>query len=336
MSFDLEKKFIIATLLGIFLLLASVAVFYFTGTDEANFEVRSSVVREKITKKEADMEPEEEERVAVKILFGGDMMFDRYIRTVADAKGFDYVVEDLKPTLESVDFVVANLEGPITDNESVSQQSEFESRENLIFTFPKDTANELKKYNISVVNIGNNHVLNFGQAGLEQTRDSLQKAGIKYFGDPKDEAYRSYIKEYNNIKIGLVCYNQFSNEGLQKALGDIEVVKEESDVVVVYAHWGKEYESHSSEFQQACAHDFIDAGADLIIGSHPHVVQETEEYRGKSIYYSLGNFVFDQYFEDATKKGMLVEATIDKNKDISLKEIAIEMNNSGRTTLVEK
>ena len=84
--------------------------------------------------------------------------------------------------------------------------------------------------------------------------------------------------------------------------------------MVVYAHWGREYELIQSESQQKIAHNFIDSGADLIIGSHPHVVQPIEIYKNKAIFYSLGNFVFDQYFSEDVKNELIVTASIIKDK----------------------
>jgi poly-gamma-glutamate synthesis protein (capsule biosynthesis protein) len=135
------------------------------------------------------------------------------------------------------------------------------------------------------------------------------------------------------VKIGFACYNEFAKNGAALALDEIVKLEKKADVTVVYAHWGTEYEKNSSQKQRELAHRFVDNGADLIIGSHPHVVQEVEIYNGKEIYYSLGNFVFDQYFEDSTKHGLLVNAIIEPNGSVSTKQIDIEMSSNGKTNI---
>jgi poly-gamma-glutamate synthesis protein (capsule biosynthesis protein) len=120
-----------------------------------------------------------------------------------------------------------------------------------------------------------------------------------------------------------------------KTLQDIQNVKQEKiDRLIVYTHWGKEFTDVPEADIRNLAHQFIDAGADLIIGSHPHVIQSQEEYRGKKIYYSLGNFIFDQFFDPRTQKGLVVTAEIQAGVDgIKLQESAAQMKTSGQTVL---
>ncbi len=342
MPFDIEKKIIIAILLGLFLFFSAAVVLYFIERNNARNNTEEHSVDKPVepavpnsTDGEDENLPIEDDKT-VKILFGGDIILDRYIRTVIKARSFDHIIEGIKPLLNEADFVVANLEGPVTDNQSVSVGSEFGERNNFVFTFPKEVIPDLYKNNISVVNIGNNHIMNFGNDGLEQTRKALKEAGIKYFGDPNDPNYRWYVKEHNGMNIGFVCYDQFTENGFEKTLDDLSVIKDKTDAVIVYTHWGVEYETCSNKTQQEYAHTFIDQGADLIIGSHPHVVQEVETYKDKTIFYSLGNFIFDQYFSEETQKGLLVRAIIrKKGEDLSIvaDEIPIRLDNSGRTVL---
>lgn len=264
----------------------------------------------------------------IKILFGGDLMFDRYIRENLEKNGTEYVLGNLRERLREYDLVLANLEGPITDNKSVSVGSKIGSTENYIFTFDASTAEILKDYNIKLVNIGNNHILNFGQEGLNQTMKYLKKGGVEFFGYtgnsslPTQENYitEGEIQEYNTkpllikdikgIKVGFVNYNQFIEGGSGAALAEIEKAAQTADFLVVYTHWGVEYVQTANTEIQSLAHAFIDSGADVVIGSHPHVIQQSETYKDKKIYYSLGNFVMDQYFDENVKKGMLVEIEI--------------------------
>ena len=268
----------------------------------------------------------------VTILFGGDLMFDRWIRTVSRKKGGDFILSPMEEVLKRADVVVANLEGSITDEPSVSEMSVPGSPENYLFTFPPDTAELLARKNITLVNIGNNHILNFKIEGVKETTDRLLKAGVQSFGSPLKGATRYSIRDIHGVKIAFVNYNQFISDGREKVFDDVKSVESIAQLVIVYAHWGDEY-TEASITTKLLAHELIDAGADLIIGSHPHIVQESERYKEKMIYYSLGNFVFDQYFQPETEKGLLVKASFDSNTNaIVTEEVPIVLNRNGQTT----
>lgn len=269
----------------------------------------------------------------VRLLFGGDMMFDRSIRLSIQKNGESFILFPLHTLFHQYDAVIANLEGPITSNPSKSVNSAIGSRNNYIFTFAPTTAQLLKEENIGIVNIGNNHITNFGEDGVTQTRMYLEQENISYFGNTGENKEKRYvILEKNGIKIGFINYNQFVSNGMEALLEDIDVVSEKADVVIVYTHWGSEYLAVAGEGIQEQAHQFIDRGADLIIGSHPHVVQQKEVYQGKTIYYSLGNFVFDQYFQKETQEGLLVEVIIKQDSyEIETQEIPILLKQTGQT-----
>jgi len=136
----------------------------------------------------------------------------------------------------------------------------------------------------------------------------------------------------------LVSYNQFSDlpEGVeqQSTIEEIQKARQYSDIVVVFSHWGTEYNLGVDDSTRDIAHSFIDAGADLIIGSHPHVIEPIEIYKEKRIYYSLGNFIFDQYFSEDVRNGMGVEVKIDKqSKQLDFSEEYFHLNSNGQTML---
>lgn len=295
------------------------------GVDQALSSVPTGTIQPSST--ELPVEP----KPPITMLFGGDLMFDRYIRTVAVRRGNSAVFsDDLRTLLAGQDLAVANLEGPITDQPSVSVASEMGEWNNYRFTFHPSWAETLRELRIGVVGLGNNHILNFGQEGLAQTRQYLEQAGIGYFGAPDDERY--LLRQAGGYRVALVGYNQFGTRKQQATLGNIGKAREDAaDLVVVFAHWGEEYEP-VTEYQRTLAHAFIDAGADLVVGAHPHIVQEHEEYRGKRIYYSLGNFVFDQYFRPETKAGMLVQMTFDGER-LEFREIPLSLGTNGQTGL---
>ncbi|MFA6383100.1 MAG: CapA family protein [Parcubacteria group bacterium] len=326
------KKIFFSTL-GILLLagIVSASLFYFGKNKKTEAQVVVNNIQPEIKTEAMATFPVAGGKI--KILFLGDLMFDRWIRQVGEKKGDNFVFDKIKNLLQGEDLVVGNLEGPITDKASVSVASVFGSKENYIFTFPPQTAVDLFQENIKLVNIGNNHILNQGQVGLASTEDFLKNAGVNFFGDPQDQKYRLKIYDLNGLKIGLVNYNQFMKNAEQQTLEDIKNAKTQgADVVILYAHWGTEFVSEPEQKIKNLAHGFVDAGADLIIGSHPHVVQTKEVYRGKAIYYSLGNFIFDQYFQSETQKGMGVEAIFDPaTKKIDFKEYHFSLLKNGQT-----
>jgi len=277
----------------------------------------------------------------VKILFVGDLMFDRGIRYYAAKNGGnEFIFNKISPILSENDLVVANLEGSVTNNKSVSIGSIPESAANYYFTFDPSVAKTLFNENIGVVNLGNNHILNFGYDGVEQTKNYLDKAGVSYFGLPAQAGVHngqgSIIKDVGGIKMAFVSYNEFLTGDLPAeqtaTIDEIKKVKPQADVVVVFCHWGVEYTKNPTASQVELAHKFVDAGTDLVVGSHPHVIQPSEEYQGKMIYYSLGNFIFDQYFSENTRNGLGVEVKIDKEtKEMSFDEVNFYLDSNGQT-----
>ncbi len=246
------------------------------------------------------------------LLFFGDVMLDRQNRILMDRKGVGFFTEKLERLFWGQDLIVINLEGPITDEPSLSIGQPVNNPNHFRFTFnSKQAINFLQANRINLVNIGNNHILNFHNEGLKQTEEILTKNNIGYFGDPLALDKMSTVKNVGGQKIAFVNYNQFAGFSPEQVIEVIKTLKTKSDFVIVYPHWGQEYKLVNNERQQKLAHRFIDAGADLIIGAHPHVVQPIEIYKNKAIFYSLGNFVFDQYFSEAVRSilgvGVLLE-----------------------------
>ncbi|MBU1071017.1 AmmeMemoRadiSam system protein B [Patescibacteria group bacterium] len=273
----------------------------------------------------------------IKLLFTGDFLFDRYIRQVVQNKGQDFILDKITSFLNNFDSVIINLESPITTNKSISIDSIIGTPDNFTFTSPPSVTQVLNDNNISIVNLGNNHILNFEHEGLSQTIDILKSAQIEYFGNINSLLNPSFLlKEINGVKIGFVNYNQFSSNNLESTLEDIEEIKPKVNLIILYAHWGFEYTNQANYKIQDLAHQFIDSGVDLIIGSHPHVIQQNEIYNDKYIYYSLGNFVFDQYFREETQKGLLVEVDIDSQTHaISVKDHFVNLQTNGQTSLAK-
>lgn len=248
-----------------------------------------------------------ENKKYIKILFLGDVMLGRYVRTLMERNGLNYPFEKIREgnTYFSgfFDKVVANLEGPIVPVPNRAQTG-------TNFGFAPDTADILKQNGITTVTIANNHTLDQGQKGLESTKKYLDTSGIEHFGHPilpgEEDVLYEKIQGKNFAFIGFHDATHKLEE--EKAIALVKEVRARVDVVVIIVHWGIEYQHAPSKRQLELSHALVDAGADLIIGHHPHVVQTREEYKGVQIIYSLGNFIFDQYWSKDTQKGLAIEA----------------------------
>jgi len=265
------------------------------------------------------------------IIFGGDMMFDRSVRQFADAHGGDYLFSCLDDVFLRADLVVANLEGPITASSSKSADSLPGDGNNYIFTFPTSTAELLYKHRVRLVSIGNNHIMNFGIGGLLQTKAALRQAGVGYFGDPDSlEPDKVARIEVGGIPFSFINWSDWTSDNTDITGAQVAKEKAAGRVVVVYAHWGEEYVPPLARVARL-AHTFVDQGADIVIGSHPHIVQEHELYKGKYIYYSLGNLIFDQYWTDAVDHGLMLGVDFGKDGVEKVTEIPVELKRDRRT-----
>lgn len=269
-----------------------------------------------------------------KIIFTGDLMFDRYVRTKALQFGEEHTLDGVAEFLAQADFVVGNLEGPITSFPSVSAHTTVGDPQNMRFTFPTTTPQLLQRYNFGLVSLGNNHMFDFGPEGVEETKQLLASAGIEIIGDPLRTAPDIVVQEVRGIRIAFIAYNEFFGQSLEDVEEAVRVAKEtkEPNAVVVIAHWGEEYLENPPERIRNAGRRFIDAGANLVIGSHPHVVQPYEDYGGGRMYYSLGNFVFDQYWNEAVRCGQAVIAVFSPS-GITYAEQDIGMEKDGSTVL---
>lgn len=262
----------------------------------------------------------------VTVLFAGDAMFDRTVRLSAERYGEEYLLDCIDQTLKSADLVVLNLEGPITSTSSVSVGSVPEGAGNYTFTFPTSTATLLAKHGIDIVNLGNNHIRDFGNEGTLSTMQLLSEAGVQYFGDPIKHTVAR--KDVGGVPVSFINYNEFigHSEAASTTLSQTRAEAAAGRLPVVYTHWGIEYATSTPSSIVALAHQFVDAGAVAVIGSHPHVVEESEIYKNAPIYYSLGNFIFDQYFSYETTHGLMVAITFSNGRAKNVREIPIEIH----------
>src|SRR5690349_3122220 len=181
------------------------------------------------------------------------------------------------------------------------------------------------------VTVANNHSGDFGKSALAEQFDLLDAATFPYFGGGRDlaAAHRPWIVERNGLRIAFLGYAEFKPRAFEasatrpgiawsgedeQVLRDIRAAREQhhADLVIPFLHWGWEDEGYPSERQKQFARAMIDAGAAMVVGSHPHVTQGAESYRGKPIVYSLGNFLFNGFDTEATLTGWMLDVRLNK------------------------
>lgn len=221
------------------------------------------------------------------VVDGFDYVFDKR------EGDYSYFFSEVVHLLNQDDLTIANLE--TTLSKETEQAEKYDYGNNYWFKGRPEFAHILKAGSVEVANLANNHTYDFGPKGYEDTKQALDDAGVEHFGY-NDVLY----KEVKGIKIGIVGFNQLGEyeQGLDMDVFKAEVeemtkkVKAESDLVIANFHWGKEYKYHHEKLQTELAYLAIDSGADMVIGHHPHVLQPIEQYKGRYIAYSLGNFCY--------------------------------------------
>lgn len=255
-----------------------------------------------------------------KIYFVGDIMLDRSVKTsVIKNFGSDYnqLFTNLDE-LKSADILFGNLEGPVSDtgNNVGSKYS---------FRMDPIVLEAIKNAGFDIVSFANNHVGDWNIGAFKDTLNRLDNVGILQTGAgmTKSEAEIPKIIEKNGVKFGFIGFSDVGPDWIKATdtsagillasdprLGEIiKNAKQQVDVLIVSFHWGVEYEKIHNKKQEALAHTAIDNGADIVVGHHPHTMQDIEMYKEHPIVYSLGNFIFDQYFSKDTMQGMLFETT---------------------------
>jgi len=239
----------------------------------------------------------------------GDTMLDRYVAKHIKSTGLESYFTTRPRFWLGTDITLANLEGCFTDfNQRALDPN------NLFFTFNPSFLSTLRAYQFTTFNLANNHTLNFGAPGLTQCQTYIKDAGLTYYGHPKNSEGISTITEIHGTRVGFVGYNALENTSFNAITDEITRVRSLVDFLIVTPHWGNEYQTIQSSSQTQTAHAMIDAGADLILGTHPHVIQPIEEYNGKFIFYSLGNFIFDQTFSQNTQTSLAAGISLSTDK----------------------
>ena len=260
---------------------------------------------------------------SVSVTITGDILLDRGVRKVIEQKGTDAVFSPFVDSVfQSSDIVIGNLECPATKIKEPSfKQFIFRAEPEWLFT--------LKRHGITHLNLANNHSVDQGRAGLVDTRENVVSAGMIPIGAGRtmEEAARPVLLTSSPRKVYVLASLQLALENFAYLSEKPSVSQEDFDTlvervrhlrssepdsyIIVTLHWGGEHTLQPVTIQRVRAHQLIDAGADALIGHHTHTLQTIEEYKGKPIYYSIGNFIFDQR-KPANTKACMVKLTITK------------------------
>ena len=270
----------------------------------------------------------------------GDVMLARDLVTLMDEHGPLYPFELVCSLLADADLTIANLEGTFTERGVAAEKF-------YTFRTPPGHAFGLLQAGIDLVSLGNNHTMDYGLEGLQDTLLALDTAGLKHSGAGLDEvaARKPVILEANGIRIAFLSFSAIleatfagpANPGVARAgveaiSQDVAAARSEADIVVVSLHAGIEYTDPPTSEQGALARVAIDAGAILVLGTHPHVLQGWQHYKNGLIVFSLGNFVFDLDSEDLETLGprpfrtviLQVELTRDGVQSVSATPVYID------------
>lgn len=263
---------------------------------------------------------------SITINFVGDILAARTIESTMRKNGYDYPFQKIHEELADADITFANLETPLIGNQETGKTTPGGL---TVFRGDVDFAKALKDAGIDIVSIANNHMKDQGEDGVVSTINALEAVKVAHAGAGIDlnQARKLAIIEKNGIKVGFLAYNDtdvvppstYANNSPQsgtntmdqnRLVEDIGNARAQVDILVVSMHSGTEYiTSKPNSRQTAFAHAAIDAGSDMVIGHHPHVLQPMEIYKNKYIFYSLGNFVFDQPWPD-TKESVILKMGI--------------------------
>lgn len=297
-------------------------------------KINSPVIDKKTTKKGE-----------VVLIFGGDVMLSRTVEQKME-KYNDYAwpFKKIAELLSTADIAIINLESPLTHSSKYSVPSE-----SFSFNANPKSLQGLTLAGIDLVTLANNHFGNQGINGMRDTFQLLQENGFAFVGAGKNsvEAHQPALMEKNGITFSFLNYGYpenlyvansstpgIANMNIDVMEKNIKLAKQKSNITIVIMHAGVEYTNQPNEQQKNFARKAIDAGADLVIGHHPHWVQTTEIYHEKPILYSLGNLIFDQMWSKETQQGVLAKIIFKDNSISSIEIIPIKIKDYGQPEII--
>lgn len=267
----------------------------------------------------------------------GDIMLDGTARPVLRERGYHYPFERVRTFFSGSAIVFGNLEGPLTD------QGIPEPDKKYVFRSPPTQVSEaLKHAGFTVVSLANNHMLDYGEDGLSQTISALNRVDIKHAGAGSNlrNARQPAFLQAKNQRVAILAYSMTFPEnfyaGTNKAgtafghaaqvSADVLAARQQADIVLVSFHWGQEGKTELRDYQTRLGHIAIDAGADVVIGHHPHILQGIEQYKDGVILYSLGNFTFGSYSMNSARSA-IAQLHFSDSRLQKIQMIPINVNN---------
>ena len=254
------------------------------------------------------------------LVFAGDILIGNAVSANYDAGGMDGVLsKDMQDILKNADIVMVNEEFPFSERGVQMEDKQFTFRMNPRYV------SLFKDMGVDIVSLANNHVLDYGAEALSDTFMTLDEAGILYAGagESEERAKEPQIIEVNGKKYGFLAASRvlpvaswnventapgvFSTYDATALVEEIKKVRAECDYLTVFVHWGLERKEYPESYQKTLAMQYIDAGADAVIGSHSHCLQGVEYINGKPVFYSLGNFLFGQDGNTVALKAVIGE-----------------------------
>lgn len=329
---------------------------------ESNPNDKSQIINDTPEKQESDVLPNEEEDLTeasnkeedidikdeipkeepsksdISLLFAGDVLLSNHHLCLFDKKNSNIhgiLSKELVDIMNSVDVMMINQEFPFSNRGTKMEDKQY------TFRVDPNRVNILLKMGVDIVTLANNHTLDFGTDALLDTIDTLDNTKLKHVGAGRDleDAKLTNSFEINNKKIAFLGASRvipvyewnamkekpglFTTYDPTLLIEEIKAAKNDNDIVVVYVHWGIERAEYPEDYQRNLGKQYIDAGADIVIGSHPHVLQGIEYYKGKPIVYSLGNFIFGT----SNFSTMLFRVDINPENAITISLIPCQSNN---------
>lgn len=276
------------------------------------------------------------------LLFVGDIMLSRGVgRRMVAENDYTYPFQLIRETLAAADLTFANLECPVSDQGK---------EKGHLYSFRADpkVIEGLLTSGVDVVSVANNHMFDWGPDALLDTVRRLREAGIRPVGAGANdlEAHYPQVVQLGDLRIAFLTYVEIEPKyataapgkpGVawlepERVLADVRFARPLADLVIVSPHWGVEYAPRPKAAHVELAHRIIDAGADLLVGTHPHVVQPVEEYNGRTIAYSLGNFIFDQKAR-GTNRGLMLRVRVVDKKIVEVIPVPITISAESQASL---
>lgn len=271
-----------------------------------------------------------EEKKTITMIATGDVIPARSVNQgMITRNNFRWPFEKTAEMLRSADLTVINLETPLLTRCAPTI-------EGMVFCGDARVIDGFTYAGVDVATLGNNHIGNYYEAGVEETKKHLSDAGIL------PVSARAEYKEVKGAVFSFLAYNDIGSReaGVPWAdeatvQSDIKEARERADVVIVSYHWGVEYVSEPTKRQRDLAHLAVDAGADVVLGNHPHWIQPVELYKDKFIVYAQGNFVFDQEWSEETKRGVIGRYTFYEGRLIDVEYFPIRIVDYGQPYFLE-